>query len=263
MCFQSLGRHLYGGKGEECMNVQGVSVYVGRDGFVAEAALAPLVEMNTQCVELLCAMAHRPGLRLPPLLAGAPQVWQALTPDACLRLAHVPWLLVDAGFSAGGLWRGLGGVCEPMSPPVAAPLSGEPFFGEEARDYFRRVLMFCWHLARTSPQLARIVLGISPTLAQELSLLRLAELDALAQRHPGVLRPRWENSPGLWRMLLMAAQQQDGHGIAEASLQGIQLMAATCLPSLTAPVRAATCGYSRGDGPRRCSQSRHDREAAQ
>jgi hypothetical protein len=68
-----------------------------------------------------------------------------------------------------------------------------------------------------------------------LSRLRLAELDAFAERHPGALRPRWEHSPGLWRLLLAAAQEEDCTGVAEASLQGIQLLAASCLPPV--PVR--------------------------
>jgi hypothetical protein len=193
-----------------------------------EAVLAPLVEINAQCVELLCAMAHQPAAVLPPLLAGAPQAWRSLTPGACLKLAGVPWLLVDAGFGSD---RSL------ASPLVVAPLSGAPFFGAEARDYFRRVLMFSWHLASTRPQLARIALGITPLAAQALSRLRLCELDALAERHPGALRPRWEHSPGLWRLLLAAAQEEDCTCVAEASLQGIQLLAASCLPPAPAATR--------------------------
>jgi len=192
------------------------------------SVLAPLAEINAQCVELLCAMAHRPTVLLPPLLAGSLPAWRSLTPVGCQRLAGVPWLLVDAGFCSDR---------SPASALVTAPMSGTPFFGAEARDFFRRVLMFSWHLAGTRPQLARIALGIPPMAAQTLSRLRLADLDALAERHPGALRPRWENSPGLWRLLLAAAQEEDCSCVAEASLQGIQLLAATCLPP--APVRVA------------------------
>jgi hypothetical protein len=210
-----------------------------RGSLATEAALAPLVEINAQCIELLCAMAHRPALLLPPLLAGAPQAWRALTTGACQRLAGVPWLLVDAGFNEPGLWReALPGAVRELAPAlVTAPQSGLPFFGTEARDYFRRVLMFSWHLARTRPQLARIALGISPAAAQVLSRYRLVELDAVAERHPGALRPRWEHSPGLWRQLLAAAEEDDSCCVAEASLQGIQMLAAACLPP--APARTA------------------------
>jgi hypothetical protein len=211
-----------------------------RGGLVAESTLAPLVEINAQCVELLCQMARRPTGVLPPLLAGAPRAWRELTPGACLRLAGVPWLLVDAGFNDSGLWRetSAGGVRELAPALVVAPLSGLPFFGSDARDFFRRVLMFSWHLVRTRPQLARIALGIHPAAAQVLSRYRLAELDALAERYPGALRPRWELSPGLWRQLLAAAEEDDCTCVAEASLQGIQMLAATCLPP--APARTAT-----------------------
>jgi hypothetical protein len=187
----------------------------------AEGVLAPLAEINAQCIELLCGMAQRPAAVLPPLLAGAPQAWRSLTPGACLKLSGVPWLLVDPGFGAE---------LSLVPPLVVAPLSGAPFFGAEARDFLRRVLMFSWHLARTRPQLARIALGMTPMAAQALSRLRLAELDALAEHHPGALRPRWEHSPGLWRLLLAAAQEEDCTCVAEASLQGIQLLAASCLP---------------------------------
>jgi hypothetical protein len=201
-----------------------------RDCSDTEAVLAPLVEINAQCVELLCGMANGPAAVLPPLLAGAPQAWRSLTPGARLKLASVPWLLVDAGVGAE---RSL------VPPMIVAPLSGAPFFGADARDLLRRVLMFSWHLARTRPQLARIALGIPPMAAMALSRLRLSELDALAERESGALRPRWEHSPGLWRLLLAAAQEEDCTCIAEASLQGIQLLAASCLPPAPAPARTA------------------------
>lgn len=225
------------------MNAQAMRVaWEGWGGELAPgAALAPLAEINAQCVELLGEMARRPGALLPPLLAGAPQAWRMLTPGDCLRLAAVPWLLVDAGFSESGYWRGLGegAVRELAAPLVFAPLSGAPFFGVEARGLLRRVLMFSWHLCRTRPQLARIALGIPPLAAQALGRLRLAELDALAERHPGALRPRWENSPGLWRLLLASAQAGDGGRLADASLQGIQMLAASCLPPKPPPARGA------------------------
>jgi hypothetical protein len=88
-----------------------------------------------------------------------------------------------------------------------------------------------------------------------LARLRLAELDGLAERHPGALRPRWENNPGLWHALLCAAQRQDARHIAEASLQGIQLMAASCVPQMEAAVR-------RGPLARRVGQPRIARAAA-
>ncbi|MDR2215037.1 MAG: hypothetical protein LBE59_04255 [Nevskiaceae bacterium] len=208
----------------------------GGGQWAVQAALAPLLEMNTQCVESLCAMARRPGL-WPPLVAGASEVWRALTPTARQRLAAVPWLLVDAGFSRGDPWQGMGydGVRDGPPLPVSTRWSGAPFFGEQARDFLRRVLVFSWHLSRTDPQLARIALGISPLTAQHLSRLKLAELDALAERYPDALRPRWENSPGLWRMLLAAARQEDGSRITEASLQGFQLMAGRCVSPVSVP----------------------------
>ena len=82
------------------MNAQWMQVETAgwRSHAEAGAALAPLVEINTQCVELLCGMASRPAPLLPPLLAGAPHAWRSLSPGACQKLAGVPWLLVDAGF---------------------------------------------------------------------------------------------------------------------------------------------------------------------
>ena len=197
----------------------------------AGEALAPLVEINAQCIELLCAMALQPAAQLPPLLARQPEAWRGLSAGARGQLAAVPWLLADAGFSDEARWQ-LFEQCATRTLPDA--LLEPAFRGEGARDFIRRVLMFSWHLARAQPQLARLSFGMSPACAARFATLRLVDLDRIADQLPGWVRPRWEQTPSIWRHLLRAAIEEDDRLIFRASLQGIQLLAAGCLPPAVA-----------------------------
>jgi hypothetical protein len=109
------------------------------------------------------------------------------------------------------------------------------FTGSGAGDFVRRVLVLGWHLARANRQLARVVLGMSPTCADRIALLRLQDLDWLALHRPGWVRPRWERQPRVWRHLLLAAQDPDALRLTQVSLRGLQLMAAGVLASGTTP----------------------------
>lgn len=205
----------------------------------ADQALEPLAEINLQCLDLLCAMAQAGGSALPGMLAAQPHVWKTLSPQARLRLASSPYLLVDAGFSDEVRWQALSARAVRDLPREFAQSA---FMGAAVRDFVRRVLVYSWHLVRAERQLARLVFGMTPACAALLSGLRLRDLDWLAEQQPGWVRPRWETQPAIWGRLLQAAAGGDQSVLTQVSLRGIQLLAADCVPAGAAHSRMARAG---------------------
>jgi hypothetical protein len=189
--------------------------------WLADGSLDSVAEINAQCLEFLAATAS-PKL-CPAPLAGQLAGWHELPVGARARLAASPYLLADAGFDDEPRWQALE---QRMVHDLPATQVEPVFIGPGAGDFIRRVLMLGWHLARHNRQLARVVLGMSPGSATRIAALRLQDMDWLVQHRPGWVRPRWEKQPRIWRHLLLAARDPDREHLTQASLRGLQLMAA-------------------------------------
>ena len=171
-----------------------------------------IAELNLEIVEShLMAM---PGLQ---------GTWRALDSAARLRLAGCPFLLADAGFARPELWSGFPnlGVSEVL--PVRALLANRSAL---STPLLRRVLLLAWQIARADRSCARIVLGMSGSCAGVVARCRLAELEALAERRPGWIRPRWDRHSELWRAWLLAASRESPRGLECLQLWGLQMIAA-------------------------------------
>jgi hypothetical protein len=188
------------------------------------ALLAPVSEINEQLLQHLRELALRApsdGAVDPPrLVAALREQWCALELDAQQRLAACPCLLLDAGFAQPQRWERIDG-CGVMD-------------GEDRNAYFndaigialvRRTLVLAWHLARANRVAARVLLGMSPAAAERIAACRLAELEAVAQRAPAWITPRWEQQPLVWRQLIGAASQRHSLLLRPAQLRGLQLLA--------------------------------------
>lgn len=193
----------------------------------ASGVLDPLLEINNQCIDLLCGMADA-GASGMPLLQGLAPLWRVMGQEARRRLASCPYLLVDAGFADESRWRQL----------VEHRVSDQPrewrvacFGGERAQGLARRVLTYGWYLARSHPSVARVALGMSPACVARISALGLRDLDLASEVYPGWIRPRWESQVAVWRQLLTAASSTDEPAMQKAALRGIPLLAAGTLPS--------------------------------
>lgn len=189
-----------------------------------------LVEINSQCLDLLCALCQA-GHAASPVAADMAPYWQRLTPEARRRLAAAPYLLADAGFSDEARWRLLqaGGVHDQQrNLPVSV-------FGiQGAAALSRRVLVFGWHLARSQPSAARLLLGMTPACLSLIAALRLQDIDRIGELHPGWVRPRWESRPDIWRHMVHAALQGNPAALQQSNLRGIQLLGSVALPPVTA-----------------------------
>jgi len=149
--------------------------------------------------------------------------WLELDATRRSRLARCPFLLADAGFARPQLWASvsMGGVHESQEPrPLPANRSAL------STPLLRRVLMLAWHLARAHRTAARVVLGMNSSCAALLAGSRLADLEALAERQPAWIRPRWEQRAQLWQSWIQAASQDSPRELQRLQLWGLQSLAA-------------------------------------
>jgi hypothetical protein len=188
------------------------------------AALAPLAELNSQCLDLVSDMAMAgQGTLLQQALG---RQIAALPLEARRGLANAPYLLADAGFDDPNRWQGLAKWRVEDLPRESA---SHLFTGAQAPAFIRGVFVYGWHLARAHRQLARVVLGMSPGCVRSIGELGLSDLDWACQHRPGWVSLRWETRPQLWNQLLSAARANDRSALQRASLRGIQLLGASAL----------------------------------
>ena len=174
--------------------------------------LDPIAELNAEILDAFAGAA-----------AGLQWQWRALSEDARLRLARCPFLLVDAGFARPELWASLPSVGVHEALPLRTLLAQR---GSLATPLLRRVLLIAWHMARANRSGARIALGMSASCASVVAGCRIADLEALAERRPAWIRPRWDDRPDVWRAWLSAAAQESPHGLERLQLWGLQMLAA-------------------------------------
>jgi hypothetical protein len=199
--------------------------------------LTPIAELNTEILESMFGAAACVGGE--GNAASLQWRWRALDEAARLRLAHCPYLLLDAGFAAAETWVGLRRAGVHEVPPAPAAQGSQAPLGAAL---IRRVLHFAWHLARCNSPCARIALGMSLDCVTAVARCRLVELEALAEHRPAWIRPRWADLPGLWQALLESAALESPYTLQRLQLWGLQALAAEALarrPPVKYPVE--TC----------------------
>jgi hypothetical protein len=60
--------------------------------------------------------------------------------------------------------------------------------------------------------------------SQVIAGLSLSEIDRIVERNFQHLRPRWEDRPGVWRALLLAAEGEDFRKTRDFDLYSLQLI---------------------------------------
>jgi hypothetical protein len=185
-----------------------------------------LTELNQQLLEQLRrgAVAAETAPGAPHLTAALAEEWRALDPAAERRLAACPYLLLDAGFSQPERWERL------SAARVMEAAPGGYFRDRGGVALVRRALVLGWHLASSNPALARVSLAMTTATAECLARSSLMDLEALAERAPPWIAPRWEQQPRVWRQLLRAARAGDMAALRQAQLRGLQLLAARIGP---------------------------------
>ena len=192
-------------------------------GWLQPGTLDTMLELNEQALALLAEQGAARGRTACPLLRQVAELWRMLEPEARRRAANCPYLLLDVGFADAPRWR----VCAPGQVGDSAPLAYAAFFTvPTASEVARLVFTYAWHLARSEPAAARLLLGMPAASAVLIGGYTLRQIQLLAERHPDWLRPRWPARVEVWRELLLAAASGEGPALERARLRGLTLLAA-------------------------------------
>jgi hypothetical protein len=199
--------------------------------------LIPVVEINERLLEGMREAALEQRAEAAPLLAQLQSEWRLMDVLAQRRLARCPYLLLDAGFGDARRWHCAGALAVHECPePADVALASAPGYlvVRGWRALVRRTMVLGWHLARASPVVARVLLGMPTETAQRIATIPLSELDALAEQAGTWVAPRWQGQPGVWRQLLRASRASDAQ-LLTTQLRGLQLLAsAAAWPQLRA-----------------------------
>ena len=193
-----------------------------RKSWLGAATLASVVEVNEQVLALLRAQCLV-GATQPPLLRAVSGLLLSLDAQSLRRAAASAVVLVDAGLADEGLWSDaiIGAVNDrpPLDPAAFFTVDG-------AVAVMRLVMTHAWHLARSEPAAARLLLGLSAANLAVIGGCTLSRLTRLAESRSQWLRPRWENRPGIWCDLLRTAGEGESGALQRMRVRGLQLLAA-------------------------------------
>jgi hypothetical protein len=190
--------------------------------------LQPLQEINERCLELLARAARGGRTGAFPFVLPLRDLLLQMTPKVRKRAAANGFLLVDLEFANALWWLSVTsrrGRCAPT------PRGRGGFHRAAAVQLARATLMLAWHSLRADPRSA-CMLGISSEVGELIARCSLTELDRIAGRCFPHMRPRWEDRPGVWRQLLLSAQQPDLRRLRETNVRAVQLITGELIASL-------------------------------
>jgi len=164
----------------------------------SEAALTPVYELNAVFLDLLTTLARDSSRQAWAWEAALQPELSHLTPAARARIARCPVCLVDAGFQDERRWTSPasdGGGLSASAATVEVPLA-------RSVELTQMTVMLAWSIARTHPEAACIIFGMSPQCARLVANLSVHRIPVLAERNAPHVRPAWADDPQIWRHLL-------------------------------------------------------------
>jgi hypothetical protein len=152
--------------------------------------------------------------------------------------AKCPFTLFNAQFQNASFWISLanaGGVHESVQPfaDIENKRSVSTSFTEMA-------LFYVWHLVRSHPHAAQLLLGMKSQTLNAFMQFSLAKLKYLSIERPNLITPRWPDRTRFWQVMLSAAQQGAEERIAELRLVGVQMIAAELAAHMLPEARKRT-----------------------
>lgn len=190
-------------------------------------ALAPICDINEQCLQMLVEAAHVPPTATEPFILQLLGLIAALDAATLSTAARFPFLLVDFGFRDPEWWSEITTDDEQETREETWP---SPFPRAAAIALARATLMLAWHTVRTDSEASVVLLGIPPTVARLLRSQRLQDINRIAEQHHRRIRPRWEDRPGVWRQLMFCAKSTEVDAAHDFVLHALQLTASAALP---------------------------------
>ncbi len=214
----------------------GWQVHDQRQPYVTTPLPEPLLALNLECLGRIAARAQEQGNsqiqgqgRTARVAQSAVEQllqreWAALPPQALERIARMPYALLDGGLGDAARWHAssLVGVRDAERTRTGIATVFEP---RDGVTLLRRLLIYGWHLARTRPRAARLVMGAGAASIDRLAQCSLLALETFAEVHGPQVQLRWHDQPEFWLRILAASQDAAGSRLQDLVLVGVQRLA--------------------------------------
>jgi hypothetical protein len=206
--------------------------YEGAERFLPSGAMAELVRLNRDYLDLLLASPGGDSALLAPAVLDGLRQASPMTLDAMSACSY-SLFVIEA--------RQVAAVDSPVGNCVHDPISKR--YGAGALEggawpsFTMAGLSFAWQLCHQSPMSARLMLGFPEAAAAALAAVDLWKLRSVAACQVLPLPPRWSGNPCFWPDLLRSALALDPLRLDLAKLLGVQLLAADLHPWRASPQR--------------------------
>jgi hypothetical protein len=187
-----------------------------RQSHVSAEHLNSVRGLNRRFLDLAGTGLSMPGLRVQLASLSAAQRAAA---------ANCPYALFDLRFADDAYWRAR------LQRIGAWRIADEPKAGPDTVDFVRLALFYTWHVASSAGLTAHLLLGMHGQTAEAFRGVAVDALSDLALAEAVNLTPRWSACSAYWTALTSAAARPDPAALRRVQLSGLQLAAATQLPS--------------------------------
>jgi len=139
--------------------------------------------------------------------------------------ANCPYALFDLRFADEAYWQAR------LQMTGAWRIADEPRADPDTVDFVRLALFYTWHVASSAGLTAHLLLGMHSQTAEAFRGVAVDALSDLALAEAANLTARWSSCSAYWTALTSAAARPDSAALRRVQLSGLQLAAATQLPS--------------------------------
>ena len=187
-----------------------------RQAHVSVEHLNSVRGLNRRFLDLAGKGPFLPGLKLQLAPLSAAQRAAA---------ANCPYALFDLRFADDAYWRGR------LQMMDGWRIADEPRADSDTVDFVRLALFYTWHVASSAGLTAHLLLGMHSHTAEAFRGVAVDALPDLAVAEAANLTARWSGCGTYWAALISAAARPDPAALRRVQLSGLQLAAATQLPS--------------------------------
>jgi hypothetical protein len=174
-------------------------------------------EINQRALNLVSDWAAYPDTAMWSLTTQDRKLWSTIDSLAIASAARFPFVILNVHFTDVEWWRGViaGSLESDASDPWPANISQE---------LMSETLIFAWHTAKWDSRVARLSLGMLPTVVTLIAGLTPQQLATVSKKHSGALRLRWADDRIFWTRLLIAARDGKEEVLAETHLHAKLLL---------------------------------------